>query len=297
MALVYMDGFEHRNKSRYVSTGGTWDFSTTARPGSTYSYDFYATSGQTTTLTFPSLPSSSIYHVGFAFQPSGTTTYPSISLMNDTVAASLLDIAFATSGGKVQTVLKKGAGGTTLLQAGSLITTGSWAHISLTCAVSATGSGTLYIDENEQGSFSNVDIRNNGSKCGGIKFTGTGTGGHYYLDDLYVLDGSGSRNNVWPGDMSVRTLPVTGAGSSTQWMASPSGSNWDAVEEFGGAGTDFVYTSTVGNADLYACADLPGSGIYGVSAVQISGNASKSDSGAMSLALLSRANSVTTETA
>jgi hypothetical protein len=295
MALVYMDGFDHRNKNRYQSTGGTWDFSGTARPGSSWSYDFYATGGQTTAIVFPSVPASSTYHIGFAFQPTGTTNYPTISLLNDSAGSKLLDVAFATSNGKVQTILKKGSDGSTILTAGSLITTGSWAHISLTVSIAANGSGTLYIDENEQGSFTGIDLRNNGSKCGGIRLTGTGTGAHFYLDDLYVLDGSGSANSTWPGDMSVRWLWVTGAGSSTQWNVSPSGANWDAIDEPGTAGTDYVYSSTAGQTDLYACTDLPGSGIYGVAAVQISASALKSDAGAMNVALLSRANSITTE--
>jgi hypothetical protein len=77
-----------------------------------------------------------------------------------------------------------------------------------------------------------------------------------YYDDLYILDNSGSINNDFLGDCRVDVIKPNGAGTTTQWTPS-TGANYECVNEVPESGTDYVYTSTLDNIDLYSLEDLP----------------------------------------
>jgi hypothetical protein len=297
MALVYLDGFEHQDSRRYTTVSNLMGFPATTRTGQGNSAQFGNNSGQFYKY-FRVLPATSQVFYGCAVMMVGNGSQPVISLLNDVRTASLLDITMTFDGTLLTPLLKKGAGGATLVTSTVKIPASVWFHVGVAATVSATGSGTFYVNETAVGTFSNQDIRNGGTTdlTGGFKISwGYGGGNYSYLDDMFIFDSSGSRNNVWPGDMVIRTLFPNAVGSSTQWTVSPSGANWAAVDEVGSGGADYVFTNTVGNTDLYGCTDLPASGVYGVQAVQVAGVAAKSDAGTGNIALLNRANSVTTE--
>lgn len=112
-------------------------------------------------------------------------------------------------------------------------------------------------------------------------------GGHIFgegglpmnVDDLYICDDTGTTNNTFLGDVRVLTLMPTGAGGSTQFTPS-AGSNYACVNEVPPNGdTSYVESSTVGNIDYYAMADLsvvPAT-IFGV---QVDVDMEKTDAGA-----------------
>jgi len=87
------------------------------------------------------------------------------------------------------------------------------------------------------------------------------------LDDLYVLDQSGSAPwNDFLGDCRVDPRYPTAAGATTGWTPS-AGANWSTVKETAPNGdTDYNSTSTVGVTDTFTVQDVavPGATVYGV---------------------------------
>jgi len=94
-----------------------------------------------------------------------------------------------------------------------------------------------------------------------------GTSSNYtYLDDIYVLDSSGSNNTTFLNQPIVEAITPSGAGNSTQWSPD-SGSNYARVNETPEDGdTSYVTDSTSGHLDEYAYSDLSriAGAIYGV---------------------------------
>lgn len=79
------------------------------------------------------------------------------------------------------------------------------------------------------------------------------TGIDLYVDDLYVLNTSGSKNNDYLGDIRVVTTLPSGAGASTQWTPL-SGSNWDNVNDSTIDIATYNASATAGQRDTY---DMP----------------------------------------
>jgi len=77
------------------------------------------------------------------------------------------------------------------------------------------------------------------------------------LDDLVVMDGSGSYNNAFLGDVTISAVLPNGAGNSSGWTPS-AGSNYQCVDEASpNDDTDYNSTSTLNAKDLYAFPDAP----------------------------------------
>lgn len=75
------------------------------------------------------------------------------------------------------------------------------------------------------------------------------------IDDVVVMDGSGSYNNAFIGDVTISILKPNGAGNSTDWTPS-AGSNYQCVDEaLVNDDTDYVSSNTLNAKDLYAMED------------------------------------------
>lgn len=87
-------------------------------------------------------------------------------------------------------------------------------------------------------------------------FTSTTTTRYYVdFDDFVLMDGSGSYNNDFIGDVTISVLKPNGAGNSTDWTPS-AGSNYQCVDEaLVNDDTDYVSSSTLNAKDLYAMED------------------------------------------
>lgn len=97
-------------------------------------------------------------------------------------------------------------------------------------------------------------------------------------DDLYVLDGSGSVNNNFLGDIRVDATYGNGAGTNTGWTPS-TGSNYQTVDETATNGdTDYNSTSTVNAKDSFAFPSAPVAGAV-IAAIQVNIAARKTDAG------------------
>jgi hypothetical protein len=78
----------------------------------------------------------------------------------------------------------------------------------------------------------------------------SGLNQYWWLDDFYVLDGSGTENNDFLGSVQVEAIYPDGAGNSTQWTPS-SGANYSCVDEPVVGDADYVETDASGGTDLY----------------------------------------------
>jgi hypothetical protein len=76
-------------------------------------------------------------------------------------------------------------------------------------------------------------------------------------DDFYVLDGSGTHNNDFLGDVRVETLLPNAQGVYQDFAVSGAASNFQAVNEPTQNGdTSYVYASQVGKTDTYRFPNL-----------------------------------------
>ena len=112
-------------------------------------------------------------------------------------------------------------------------------------------------------SGSGVDLQAQSSAGASIVYLygGYGNSGNARYDDLYVCDDQGSNNNNFLGEVIVRTLLPSGAGTYTQWTPL-SGSNYENVdEESPDEDTTYNETGVLDNQDSFAMGDLPDSGV------------------------------------
>lgn len=107
-------------------------------------------------------------------------------------------------------------------------------------------------------------------------------------DDCYICDGAGTANNTYLGDVAVKTLLPNGVGGSAQFVATGAATNWQAVSEASfDADTSYVSSSTVGQTDTYALADLPAN-VTTVVGLQVTAMARKTDAGPRQLGAVVR---------
>ena len=137
-----------------------------------------------------------------------------------------------------------------------------WAYVEIKAVIHDTaGSIVVKVNGVTVINVSGVDTRNGGTpKVDAILFgNGRGNNSNYdfYIDDIYVLDDSGSLNNDFLGDVRVACIRPDGAGNSTQWTPS-AGSNWQNVDdEEPNDDTDYNSEGTAGDKDLYTLTALP----------------------------------------
>ena len=106
------------------------------------------------------------------------------------------------------------------------------------------------------------------------------------VDDLYILDDTGTINNDFLGNIRVQRLLPNGATGTTDFSRDAGTANWSQVNELSETGdTGYVESTTAGNRDLYEYEDLPVSneGIFGVIAKPV---LRKSDAGSRTYKLL-----------
>jgi hypothetical protein len=137
---------------------------------------------------------------------------------------------------------------------------GVWAFVEIKVTVhNSAGTVDVRINGTTSLSLTSQNTRGGGStnawnniRMGYMSFQSGAHPFYLYVEDMYVLDGSGSLNNDFLGDVTISALYASGAGSNTGWTAS-AGSNYQCVDETSpNDDTDYVSTSTVDAKDTYA---------------------------------------------
>jgi hypothetical protein len=136
------------------------------------------------------------------------------------------------------------------------VNTGTWYYVELKVVVhNSAGTVELRVNEGVDLSLANVKTQNTSNtfanRLAFKKPAGYYT--QYMLDDMYVLDGAGTINNDFLGDMKVEVIRPSGPGATTQWTPQPGGANWEAVDQ---DDNSWVQASAAGSLDTYAFGDL-----------------------------------------
>ena len=90
------------------------------------------------------------------------------------------------------------------------------------------------------------------STCQQIEFYGSNSYA-LYVDDVVVNDNNGTANNSWPGIVRLQPIRPNATGDSAQFTrgGTDRGANWDQVDEAPSVHTDYIYSTTVDQKDLY----------------------------------------------
>lgn len=119
------------------------------------------------------------------------------------------------------------------------------------------------------------------------------------VDDIVVMDTSGSTMNDFIGDIKIECILPGGNGNSSQFVGSDADStnNFQLVDDNPpNDDTDYVQSSTVGQKDTYAYGNLatPSGTVYGV---QVSSRVRKDDAGARKFVSVARLSSTEEDSA
>ena len=174
-----------------------------------------------------------------------------------------------------------------------VITAATWNYIEFSCSISDTV-GTVELKVNGQSvlSLANQDTRNGTPTTVDTIQLGNlsgSRGGTHYIDDLYFLDTTTSI-----GEQRVEVLYPNSDTAQKQWIASTGSDNYAMIDETLMTSTDYVYSNTVGNFDLYDFGNLsttPSS----ISAVTIEVAAQKDNVGARAITSTVKSGSSTTD--
>lgn len=179
--------------------------------------------------------------------------------------------------------LARGLGGIQIgVSAAAVVTFGVWYWIELKATIDNAGSFNVRVNEVSVASDS-ADTQSN-SNAWANKFqlgNQDNSGIDIDIDDVVILDGSGSANNDFPGDCTVHVLRPSGAGISAEWTPS-AGANYAAVDDETPDGDTTRVSASATERDTYAMGNLPGgvSSVVGVMAAFVG----KEDGGDASVA-------------
>lgn len=235
MALRFMEGFE-------VSGGNSTAMSR--------KYDLAATAGTTTTGRLHgvalSVGAGTRIRTRSLGSPTGTVVL-GFGYRDSNVGASAEDLEFVILNGVAEQLklvvvsvttstfridLYRGA---TLLDSSASYSTQNWHYFEFK-AVIATGTGGSYtLRHNQTVDFSDTGVNTANSGAAdwdALDIHNTGVDGSMALDDIYLLDGTGSANNDFLGDSVIEGRLPTGDGGTLDWTPSSGAVHWDLLDDF-----------------------------------------------------------------
>jgi len=217
------------------------------------------------------------FYIGIAVYRNGSSASGNIHLWSDSMATQH-DTLEITNVGTLN--FRRGTSGGTILGSSSagIITANTWKYIEIKCTLSdSAGVVEVRVDGSAViGPLTSQDTKNAGTKTvfDSIGMDGSGM----YYDDVYWLNGAGSANNSFLGDMRVTYCAADSEGNSIQFTPSTGSTHNTLVDETPQNTTDFNTSSADNQIDLYGCASLP-SGAQGIAAVIPILYVAKSDAG------------------
>ena len=236
------------------------------------------------------VPSGTPITVGFAFRFTvAPTTDHAIVIIQDTPGALNHLLLVLTTARRLS--LQTGVG-VTLVQGNTVLAVNTWYYVEFKTAAHPTaGTYEVRID-------TVTEMQGTGNTSGGgtnvitsILFGGPGTGQSWYLDDLYLCDGTGpAPQNTFLGPVRVETLlPQTDAvqaGSNAGLTPSQGTDHGALVDEVPPNTTDYNSSATVGAKDTY---NYPPMSLHGaILGVQTNLYVQKSDAAARTVCAVVR---------
>jgi hypothetical protein len=286
VALLFCDGFDVQDfASKWTSVNGSPSIGSTTRysQGSCIQYVWGEARGIALTI-----PTTATLHTGFAFMFTAISSVYSVPIMYlGADAGATIHLHLGVSGSTSKLDMRLGAfNGTVLGTATNALSTGTWYYIeTMTTIADSGGRAVVKVNGVTEIDFTG-DTKNGGTATSfdtikmGNHFGDFGAIGTARLDDLYVLDSSGSVNNTYLGEQRVNALLPSAAGASTQFTPSTGSNNWDLVNDVPPSDSTYNSSSTSGHRDTYTLANPVVVGtIHGV---QVVTRMVKSDAGAAS---------------
>lgn len=156
---------------------------------------------------------------------------------------------------------------------------GAWIHLAVRIYYHASaGTIDIWFDEANVLSLSGL---NTGAAPSSVAMSAS-VGNQFSVCDL-VIQASNTSTDLPVGDRAVSLLLPTGAGNYAQFALTGAATNWQAVSEVPPDNdTSYVSSSTAGQRDSYAMADLPANTLS-VAAVVAKLRARKTDAGSRTL--------------
>lgn len=261
MAIEFMDGFDHWTTNSFVAR--KWDTNSNAiglsagRFGGNCLGQFSGP-GSTIALSQGQLSAVATRVIGFALQPTNVWASGNSFITILDGATEQISVRSGTAG-----VLIVSRSGTTLATSTNVLPLNIWCYLEFKCTInSSTGSFELRVNGTSTGwcSGSGVNTQTTANPTtNGFKIFGSNNI-NFSLDDLYVLNTSGSANNDFLGECRVNILyPVQD--SLTGWTTSTGTSHFALVDETNpNDDTDYVYSNTANQEDTYFFSSLATSG-------------------------------------
>ena len=285
MSLILCDGFDHYTDLTRKWTAFTGVASVTTAVKRTGTHALAIQNGGNNGMvskTFVALEHATIV-VGFALYRPTTGVNFAVQFLSDLAVTEHVSVPLADTG--LFTVRRGNSSGTVLGVTSIAVPAVTWTYVEIKATLhDLAGAVEVRVNGAVALTLSSIDTKNAGTKTvfDALKLVAVSAGSaNTYVDDVYLLSGAGSRLNDFLGDVAVRALYPSGAGSSTG-LTSSSGANYTAVDDPLLSTTDYVFGATVDTQDTYAIGDLTGTGT--VHAVALDLAVAKSDAGARGMA-------------
>jgi hypothetical protein len=284
MSLEFMDGFDHYTQSNALRKWDTVGSTTIVSPGRFGGAAAQLWNGGFLALTQGQLSALATRTIGFAMYPS---QYGSgIQIVGFLDSGSIqVDLRLDASGHLVAT-----RNGTTLGTSTYTLTISIWVYVEIQATInSTTGSVVVKVwGGSNPGTWLNLTAQNTqattNATSNGIRFYDFGKGSaSAFLDDVYVLNSSGSVNNTFLGECRILTsLPTADSATNKAWTPDTGTVHFSRVNETSpDDDTSYVYSATAGQLDTYTFATVSPAGA--VAGVQTTLCARKDDVGSRTI--------------
>lgn len=161
-------------------------------------------------------------------------------------------------------------GSTSLATSAAVLSQNTWYYVELKWTLhDTTGAYDLVLDGTSILSATGTDTKDaSADDMASFRFRGTtaATGDELFIDDIYALDGSGTANNDFLGDVIVRGYSPDADGSLNQWTPSVGSDHYAVVDDTPLDDTDYLESSTTGQDELFSMSNCTMTGIKGVMA-------------------------------
>ena len=289
MALRFLDGMLHYTVPaqlpvKYTAVSNSNMTSTTGRRSSTVAL-LMQTQGDSITMTFDSQPT---WIIGFAYQMMGSAEMNTVLQVNDSTGTNQLCVAI-TTGNTIQ-LLRGSQYGTVLATSSNALLANTWNYIEIKMTIASSGGGfEVRVNETVWVTYTGNTQSSSNANANTLQLKGRYA--HCAYMDIYMCDGTGSRNNTYLGDCRIDTVRPSAAGTYTQMTPQGNANNYANVNDTTlDSDTTYNTSNTAGAIDSFTCGAL--TAITGtIFGVQANVAADKDDAGARTVAATTRVSS------
>lgn len=290
MALKLIEGFDFPNRVDTVQFSitsrargwiavGTGYTSDDSRYGAAWGDCLQMISGNYVTKIFDTISAGDKVTVGFAYYTGGRDSTPDaiddcvMQILTPSAGTPMISITLGAYDGSssYHAEIRRGSyGDTVIATANSAFTWKDWTYFEIEVLIDQTA-GTIicHKDGSEILNVSGLDTQfgagPTGANIAQVRFGPAGYSNNQ-VDDVYVLDDTGSTNNSFLGVSQVRTL-LPNADTAQEDMTPSTGTDNYAVVDDMVDDSDYVTGTVANDKDLYDCESLtlsPGKTIHGV---------------------------------